>query len=209
MISRDKIINVTKAVAKGAWDSLPSILSVIPQTMIAGKILVEVKKIADNAINTGTSDDKVKEAVEAFVKEYGSVEAFKEAMLKELRENRDSKNPKYINCALFTVKPGDALSEEEQAFVAGVLSGEVKTELEQLNNFVRLFMDEYFGGDINACDCGYEVAAEYIAFNFDDSVDHEYDEEDLKLIMNKLNEIVGRPVFHDYEGYGTEDSISN
>ena len=37
--------------------------------------------------------------------------------------------------------------------------------------------------------------------------DHTYDENDLKIICDMLNQIVGRTVFNEYEGYGTDDSF--
>ena len=39
--------------------------------------------------------------------------------------------------------------------------------------------------------------------------DHPYDEDDLKIIMDKMNEILGRKVFCEYIGFGTDDSVMN
>ena len=44
MISRQKTVEILKVVAKGTWDRLPTILSLIPATAIADKVLLEVKQ---------------------------------------------------------------------------------------------------------------------------------------------------------------------
>ena len=211
MISRDKVVPILKVVAKGAWDALPAILIAIPATAIAGKILVEIKKSMDKAKAEGKSEEEVKKAgadtTKNLVRESGGVFGFVKALKKEVKENREVKNPKYINCAIFSVDPEDKLTEEEQELIISVLFEGAETEDEELNRFVELFINDYFGGDAEACDNAYEVEAEYVAFNFDDSRDHDYSEEDLVLIRDELNKIVGREVFVDYEGAGTDDSV--
>ncbi len=77
----------------------------------------------------------------------------------------------------------------------------------ELNRFITLFVNDYFGGDMTDCDYPCELEPEYLAFNFDDTADHEYSEEDLVLIRDELNKIIGRQVFDEYEGYGTDDSV--
>ena len=126
---------------------------------------------------------------------------------KEVKENREVKNPKYINCAIFSVNPEDKLTEEEQELIISILFEGAETDDEELNRFVGLFIEDYFGGNAEACDNAYEVEAEYVAFNFDDSRDHDYSEDDLVLIREELNKIVGREAFEDYEGAGTDDSV--
>lgn len=211
MISRDKVVQIFKVIAKGAWEALPAILVAIPATAIAGKILVEIKKSMDKAKAEGKTEEEVKKAgadtTKNLVKESGGVFGFVKALKKEVKENREVKNPNYINCAIFSVDPEDKLTEEEQELIISVLFEGAETEDDKLNRFVELFINDYFGGDAEACDNAYEVEAEYVAFNFDDSRDHDYSEEDLVLIRDELNKIVGREVFVDYEGAGTDDSV--
>ena len=211
MISREKTVQLLKVVVKGAWDALPAILVAIPTTAIAGKILVELKKSIDKAKAEGKSDKEAGKATadtaKKLVQESGGVIGFIKELKKEVKENRDVKNPKYINCAIFSVHAEEKLTGEDQERLISVLFEGEETEDGELNHFVELFVNDYFGGDAEACDNAYEVEAEYVAFNFDDSCDHEYSEEDLVLIRDELNKIVGRDVFEDYEGAGTDDSV--
>ena len=211
MISRDKVVSMLKVVAKGTWDALPAILIAIPATSIAGKILVEIKKSMDKVREEGKSDEEVKKAgadtTKKLVKESGGVFGFVKELKKEVKENREVKNPKFINCAIFFVNPENKLTEEEQELIISILFEGAEADDEELHRFVGLFIDDYFGGNAEACDNAYEVEAEYVAFNFDDSRDHDYSEDDLVLIRKELNKIVGREAFEDYEGAGTDDSV--
>lgn len=211
MISRDKVVQIFKVIAKGAWEALPAILVAIPATAIVGKILVELKKSMDKAKAEGKTDAEVgkatAETAKKLVKESGGVLGFVKELKKEVKENREVKNPKYINCAIFSVNPEDKLTEEEQELIISILFEGAETDDEELNRFVGLFIEDYFGGNAETCDNAYEVEAEYVAFNFDDSRDHDYSEDDLVLIREELNKIVGREAFEDYEGAGTDDSV--
>ena len=208
MITREKGIEIMKVVAKGTWNSLPAILSVIPATAIAGKVLVEVKKIADEAAKVGKNSEEIKEAVQKLVNDCGGENNFAKEVTEELKQNRDNTNPKYINCAIFTVNQGEVLTEEEQEKLASILLKEISLGDAKLDNFVKIFIEDYFAGDVCTCDNAYEIEAEYMAFNFDDTRDIEYNEEDLVYIRDEFNKILGRQVFDDYEGYGTDDSVN-
>lgn len=214
MISRKNAVEITKAVAKGTWNNLPSILSVIPATAIAGKVLTEIKKIATDVEQTKkdvteTKEDvkEIKAQMEQIKEANGGEENLREQILAELKNNRDPKNPKYINCAVFRVREDDSLSEEDMSRILSVLTFEETVEDTDLNRFVELFIEDYFDGDMTECDYPYELEPEYLAFNFDEWTDHEYSEEDLVLIRDELNKIVGRQVFDEYEGCGTDDSV--
>lgn len=209
MISRKKAVDIMKVVAKGAWDNLPAILAVIPATAIAGKVLGEIKKIASDVADTNKDVKETKAAVEKIINANGGVSNFTNEIKNELKENRDSQNPKYINCAIFTVAQGDCLSQTELDRLVSILAQEETLEDAGLNKFITLFVDDYFGGCVEDCDYPYEMEPEYVVFNFDDSVDHDYSEEDLVLIKDDLNKILGRQVFDEYEGYGTDDSVEN
>lgn len=208
MISRENVVSIMKAVAKGTWNSLPTILTLIPATAVAGKVLCEVKKIADDAVAAKKSSEETKAAVDEFIRKNGGEDAVASEIKQELKEARDPKNPKYINCAIYTVKSGDCLSEEEMDKLSALLSGETEAEDNNTKLFLQAFIEDYFAGDIASCDYPLELDPNYIAFNFDDSADHEYLDEDLALICEELNRIVGRNAFDDYEGYGTDDSVN-
>ena len=60
MISRENVVSIMKAVAKGTWNSLPTILTLIPATAVAGKVLCEVKKIADDFYGTDIDYNEIK-----------------------------------------------------------------------------------------------------------------------------------------------------
>lgn len=47
MISKENRKEIVMALVKGTLHSLPTILAAIPATAIAGKILIEVKKIGE------------------------------------------------------------------------------------------------------------------------------------------------------------------
>ena len=106
------------------------------------------------------------------------------------------------------IRSENSLSESEQDKLIDILTGGFDGENKEINTFVRVFQEDYFGDDILACDNPIEIAENYIAFNFDDFTNHEYLEDDLKTIMEMLNKIVGRDVFGEYEWFGTDDSVN-
>lgn len=207
MIPRRESFHLVKAVAKGTWEHLPAILAVIPATAVAGKVLVEIKKIGEEVKATGQTQEKQLEALKQLIEKYGGMAEFKKILREELKAERDFKNPTYINCAIFEVSAGDSLSEADQKRLIDTLMGELEPETDKIAKFVDAFRGDYFGDNYEACDNAIEIGEGYISFNFDDMTDHDYNEEDLKTICEYLNEIVGRDVFDDYEGFGTDDSV--
>lgn len=175
----------------------------IPATAIAGKILAEVRKIAEEVKISGKTQE---ELLNQLVEKCGGKAEFKKKLQKELETECNTRNPKYINAAIFIVADGDGLSDEEQTQLIETLLGESETETEEITKFVDAFCEDYFSSDYTACDNPIEIGQSYIAFNFDDMSDHPYDDEDLELIMDMLNKIVGREAFCEYESLGTEDS---
>lgn len=210
MVARENRKEVVMALAKGTLHSLPAILAAIPATAIAGKILIEVKKIGEEVKAAGKSKEEeeavYKEAVRQLVERYGGKAAFLEAIRKELKAERASKNPTYINCAVFETAVNDSLSELEQQKLVDTLTSKAEAETVEIARFANAFREDYFGDNYEACDNAIEIGEGYIAFNFDDMSDHPYDEEDLKTIRDMLNKMVGREVFDEYEGFGTDDS---
>ena len=203
MLTKEQSFKVVKAIAKGTWNNLPAILSVIPATAIAGKVLVEVKKIADEVKASGKAQE---EAVNKLIEECGGEAEFKKKLHDEVKSERDTKNPKYINAAIFCINGAEGLSDEEQEKLVDTLTGEAEAETGEIARFVDAFCEDYFASDHDSCDCPIEIGQEYIAFNFDDMSDHPYDEEDLQIIMDELNKILGRAAFSEYESLGTDDS---
>lgn len=209
MISKESAMkmNMLKVIVKGTWDRLPEILSAIPATVLAGKVLSEVRDIVEEARKANADSKELKDKIDKLVKENGGEEAFGKELSEELAQ-QCAENPKYINCAIFTVKSGEHLSEDEQEQLLGILTGEMESEDSQVSNFIRAFTEDYFSGDMDSCDNACEMDESYIAFNFDDSTDHEYLEEDLIFIRDSLNRIVGREVFDRYEGAGADVSVN-
>ncbi|MBE5938730.1 MAG: hypothetical protein E7265_12000 [Lachnospiraceae bacterium] len=211
MISGNKAVQIFKFIAKCAWELLPVILPEIPATAITGRILVELKKTMDKAKEEEKSDIEVREeitgTVQNLIREFGGVADFIRGLKKEVKENSDVQKPKYINCVIYSVNPEEKLTMEEQEKIISVLFEQGGTNDAELGYFVTAFIEDYFGGDVKACDNAYEVEAEYVAFNFDDSCDHVYSEEYLQCLRDGLNKIVGREVFEDYVGAGTDDSV--
>lgn len=208
MIPRKETFNLVKAVAKGTWEHIPTILTLIPATAVAGKVLVEIKKIGEEVKATGQTQEKQLEALNQLIEKYGGKAEFEKKLREELRAERDVKNPMYINCAIFEVSAGNSLSEADQKKLIDTLLGALEAETDKIAEFVSAFREDYFGDNYEACDNAIEVGEGYISFNFDDMSDHEYDEEDLATICEYLNEIVGRSVFDEYDGFGTDDSCS-
>ena len=202
MIQRKQAFNILKVVTKKTLYNIPEILAAIPATAVVGELIVVVKKIYED-----TKNEEMKVALDKIIKEKGGPEAFLRLLIGEVKEESDPDNPKYINCAIFMVEAGKELSDEEKDKLVGVLTGEIEAGTNEISEFVDDFRDEYFCGDYESCDYPIEIDDGYIAFNFDDCSDHDYSEDDLKLIMNKMNAIVGREAFYEYEGAGTDDSV--
>lgn len=205
MISRRKSFHIVKAVAKGTLENLPTMLTLIPATAIAGKVLIEIKKIGEEVKATEEAQEKQLEDLNQLIEKYGGKAEFERKLREELKAERDAKNPMYINCAIFEVSAGDSLSEADQQKLIDTLMGDLEPETDKIAKFVDAFREDYFGDDYEACDNAVDIGEGYILFNFDDMSDHNYDEEDLVIICEYLNEIVGRDVFDGYEGFGTDD----
>lgn len=203
MLTREQGFHLAKAIAKGAWNCVPEILAKIPAAAIAGKVLTEVKK----AYEEEKAAKGQEEAIAPVIERCGGKAEFEKKLRQELREERDSKNPAYINCAIFQTNAGDCLSKSEQKKLEDTLKGEIKAETAELASFADAFREDYFADDYAACDNPIEIGESYIAFNFDDTSDHPYDEEDLKMIMDSMNKMIGREAFCEYEGAGTDDSV--
>jgi hypothetical protein len=205
MISREEAFTLLRCFGHNTVMEAPEILAIIPKTTMAGKLLGEVKKII---IETANDVSAARTRMDQLVDENGGSQKFTQELRQEIRAERDKEYQKYINCVIFWVKPGDSLSAEEQDDLISVLSDEVEIEDEHIAEFVECFIQEYFGGVADLRDDGAsEIASDYLAFNFDDTTDHEYEEEDLKIICAELNRIVGREVFDEYDWYGTNDSV--
>ena len=211
MKTENVYISMMKAVVKKTWDMLPDILAEFPTTAVAGRILTEIKKIGEEVKKSCQSkeeaDKAYTEAVNEVIESCGGKTAFEKEIRQEIKAECASRNPKYINCAIFLVDAGDSLSDTEQEKLLGILTGELEAEDAEMDSFVKAFCEDYFAGAYEACDNPIELGQEYISFNFDDANDHEYLEDDLKTIMDELNRIVGRKVLCEYEGFGTDDSV--
>lgn len=222
MSIRKTIGDCMLTVVKGAWEILPPVLAAIPPTAVAGNVLIQVKnamgklekrvekveKSVDEIEKNVTEQQKVHDALQEIINECGGEQKFKEILFSELKNvitDNNIANPKFINCAIFTVKSGYSLSEEEQSRLFDTLTGEIEADDKQTAEFVYHFRDDYFAGDYYACDNAIQMEDSYIAFNFDEYRSIEYSEEDLEFIRDEMNKIVGRDVFGEYEGFGTDD----
>lgn len=215
MISKQQLNDAMKALLKSTSESIPSILEVIPETALAGRVLNELIKAAEKvnaaaqlsenqpAANQG--EDEWQNTLRRLIKEAGGETEFKKKLREELKAACDSKNPRFINCASFFVYVGDRLSTEEQEKIVDTLTGELEAETTEIEEFVGQFRREYFGDNYDACDNAIEIEESYISFNFNDAADLPYDENDLAEICKYLNQIAGREVFDDYAGWGTDD----
>lgn len=211
MITRKQGFFILKTIAECAWNRLPDILLEIPATATTGKVLREVKKLCEDVKvackSKEENDNSFEEDIRQLMKKYGGEREFKEKLYQELETERELNNPEYINAAIFLIDGTEGLSEAEQQILVDTLKGNIDVATLELSNFVRVFCEEYFGNDYEACDYPIEVGKVYIAFNFDDMKDHPYDEEDLTLIRDMLNQIIGRNAFCKYGALGTDDSV--
>lgn len=169
-------------------------------------MLIEVRKIAEEAKAANADTKEVNDEINKLIRENGGEEAFREELMQETEQQR-GENPKYINCAVFTSKSGMHLTEEEMESLEDALTGQAESLDSEIGKFVAAFIEDYFGGDMDSCDNAYEIDESYVAFNFDDCSDHEYLEEDLVIIQDYLNRIVGKEIFNYHAGYGTDDSV--
>lgn len=211
MIARVQGFEMLKAIAECAWDRFPDILAEIPVTAVAGKVLREIQKICEDVktaceLKEG-NDISFKEALNQLIAKCGGIAEFKKKLREELKEARDNQNPKYINAVIFCISDAPILSGAERTKLFDVLIGESEAETEEIEKFVNAFCEDYFASDYEACDYPIEVGVEHIAFNFDTESEHPYNEEDLELIMDMLNKILGREVFNEYEGLGMDDNV--
>ena len=210
MVTRMQRFSILKTIAECAWNRLPNILAEIPVTASVGKVLGEVQKLCEDVKTACQSkageDNSFAKELKELIDKCGGENAFRKALRQELKVERDSENPTYINAAIFLLDEADALSESEQQKLVDVIRGNIEAETSEVKKFVCAFREDYFADDYDSCDNPIEVGAGYIAFNFDDMSDHPYDEEDLQLIMDMLNKMLGRDAFCEYEGLGTDDS---
>ncbi len=206
MISREKSFRMIKALSQRTWAHLPKLMECIPATAVAGKILGELIQIYEEAKELGQTQEEQTAKVNQLIEKCGGEAQFKKKVREELKAERNPKNPAYINCAIFEVNADDSLSVAEQQKLADTLTGDLEPENTNIERFVSEFREDYFGDNYDACENAIETGEDYIAFNFDDMSDHTYDENDLKIICDMLNQIVGRTIFNEYEGYGTDDS---
>ena len=212
MITGAQGFAMVKAIAECAWNRIPNILAEIPVAATAGKVVGEVKNLCEDvksACNSKEENDSTfKNELNQIISKYGGEKEFRKKLRRELKAERDIKNPKYINAAIFSLDDEvHDLSESERHKLEDTLKGNMDAETPELSRFVSAFSQDYFANDYEACDNPVEIGNRYIAFNFDDMSDHPYDEEDLKLIMEMLNKIIERNAFCEYEGLGTDDSV--
>lgn len=206
MISREKSFRMIKALSQRTWVHLPKLMECIPATAVAGKILGELIQIYEEAKELGQTQEEQAAKVNQLIEKCGGEAQFKKKVREELKAERNPKNPAYINCVIFEVNADDSLSEAEQQKLTDTLTGDLEPENTNIERFVSEFREDYFGDNYDACENAIETGEDYIAFNFDDMSDHTYDENDLKIICDMLNQIVGRTIFNEYEGYGTDNS---
>ncbi len=211
MLTKEKTFLVMKSIAANTWDDLPELLAAIPQTATMGKVLKELKKIVENVKadcrNEEEKMEALKKEINCLEEQCGGRAAFYREAYQEVKAVCDGKNPEFINCAIFLVCDESGLSDAKQEKLVGTLTGEIEAETKEIADFVNGFRMKYFGDDYEACENAIETGADYISFNFDDVTDHKYNEEDLAEICVYLDKIVGREVFEEYVGFGTDDSV--
>ncbi len=133
--------------------------------------------------------------------------------LKEELRNMVSqtKIPKYMSCVMFTSPRGYVMSEEQQENLNAILMQEFVSLEEGHLALIAEFIRQYMGGNIEPeCEDEYSIGKDYLCLNFvygmgDD--DHlPYDEQDMKLVMESLNVLLGEEVFNSFiiDGYDWE-----
>lgn len=202
MNTKEQNVSRAETIMKSVWSHVPGILAAIPPTAVAGKIMTELKKIVQEV----KESEKEKALAQAVEKCGGAAEFVKE-LRQEIKMQYGGRNPRYMNFAVFLVAEGESFSKEEQMKLEDTLKGELEAETKEIATFVNAFREEYFSDNYDACENAIETDEDNISFNFCDMTDHPYDEDDLKIIMDKMNEILGRKVFCEYIGFGTDDSV--
>ena len=103
------------------------------------------------------------------------------------------------------------MSEEQQENLNAILMQEFVSLEEGHLSLIAEFIRQYMGGNIESeCEDEYSIGKDYLCLNFvcgmgnDDHLP--YDEQDMKLVMESLNVLLGEEVFNSFiiDGYDWE-----
>lgn len=141
-------------------------------------------------------------------------EEVKRKAFEELKQFSDKLEiPKFMDCVVFTCKYGTALSEEQQELLRKVFLQEQEGLDKESLLVVTEFLKEYMGGAVEVdCVDDCQIGDTYINFNFFDEYgeqEHPYEKEDMDLVMETLNNILGVEMFDYYLVSGHDESWLN
>ena len=189
-MSRKAIMNALCCISNEMVDKLPEILEpIVP----FGKSLGLLVQSLRNGVKKIDKDrqDELKEELRNMVSQ--------------------TKIPKYMSCVMFTSPKGYVMSEEQQENLNAILMQEFVSSEEGHLALIAEFIRQYMGGNIEPeCEDEYSIGNDYLCLNFacgmgDD--DHlPYDEQDMKLVMESLNTLMGAVIFDHFiiDGYDWE-----
>ena len=180
-MSRKAIMNALCCISNEMVDKLPEILEpIVP----FGKSLGLLVQSLRNGVKKIDKDrqDELKEELRNMVSQ--------------------TKIPKYMSCVMFTSPKGYVMSEEQQENLNAILMQEFVSSEEGHLALIAEFIRQYMGNNI-VPDCvdEYEMGKDYLWLNFFYMCEEDllpYDENDMKLVMESLNALMGEEVFDKF-----------
>lgn len=142
-----------------------------------------------------------------------SVKALKKAKMEVDEEIKEEGRPDYMYCVSF-ICGGEPLTEREKKLLLFVVKGEYDRGDEESRKIMEAFIDEYMGWafmdreDAVECSDDCNFGDDRFNFNFwcENEDDHPYGREDMELVRNVLNKLLGREAFTHYEVGGVMES---
>ena len=177
-----KLIDALKCIGGEIINELPDIMEPFPYGKAVGTLIKAIKegihKYSSLEVKRMTNDAK-----------------------KEIKDTlRNTETPRYMSNILYTCKAEYYLSEEQKENLALILQMDFPSDDVNSLAVISEFIEVYMGGSVdvdNEDECS--IGNDYIYFNFtiDYDEDFEYNKEDIDLVMNALNNLLGAEVF-DY-----------
>lgn len=181
MLKRNVIINIFRCIKDEVVDNLPKILEpLVPYGKSIGIFLQSVH----NGIQKVEKDTQ-DELKEELINMASQIEA-----------------PKYMGNVMFISPKGYTMSEEQQDNLKLILMQEFESTEEGHLALIAEFIRQYMGDNlVPDCVDEYEMGKDYLWLNFFYMCEEDllpYDENDMKLVMESLNALMGEEVFDKF-----------
>lgn len=127
------------------------------------------------------------------------IDTYRTVRKESKREIAQQEKPEYICSMGLYCRKGFVFSKKQQNQVAAILERDFESGDEEALKIIDLFIDEYMGGEIvlGSDDC--YMGEDYLDFNFADGADYPYIEEDIILVMEAINRLLGENLFDRFD----------